>query len=85
MIDALVYMLGNLGLTILNVLPVSPFKDIVFGDWAAEEYLRYLNWVFPFQDCLRDFSLFLVAYGIYAFGGKLVIARMLVGGITLDM
>ena len=82
MIDAFVYMLGNLGLSLLNVLPMSPIQDIVFGDWAAGEYLRYLNWVVPFFDCLQDFNLFLVAYGVYAFGGKLVIARMLVGGMT---
>lgn len=53
--------------TLYNVLPHSPFKDVVFaleGD-DLQTILGYLNWVCPIGLMLDSFSLFLGAISSY--------------------
>lgn len=49
---------------ILNILPVSPFENLI-SQFASLPYLGYLNWFVPVADIIGTFGLWLTAYGLY--------------------
>lgn len=70
---------------LMGLLPKSPFADTSWFS-AVDDYLGWLNWVFPFQDCLTIFNLWLgclVVWYSYRFAKKYFSWNPLTGEIKL--
>lgn len=68
MLDALMSwmsnLIQNLGNTILNFLPASPFREFING-WTAPSYLGWLNWFFPVSQIITILTLWLGAITLF--------------------
>ena len=62
--DMLATLWDNFSGTLLDVMPKSPFTSVI-NNLESLPYMGYVNWFFPVGACLKVFSLWLVAYGIY--------------------
>lgn len=58
-------LISVLFLAILNLLPSSPFQTTVDGAIYKLDFLSYLNWFIPFDNCLKVTRLWIVCIGIY--------------------
>lgn len=57
-------------LAIINLLPSSPFQTNLDGTIEKLDFLPYLNWFIPFDNCVKILNLWLIsiiAYYIYSF------------------
>lgn len=60
--------LSSMFLTVMNLLPVSPFRTTLDGQIFVLDLLPYLNWFIPFDNCLELVRLWLpsvCSYYIY--------------------
>lgn len=60
MLEFLASILGGIVGLLTSVLPLSPFQNIALGE-GVDTALGWLNWVFPVNDCLGIFTLWLAA------------------------
>ena len=66
-------LLSVLLLALINILPNSPFQTTVDGEIYKLEFLPYLNWFIPFDNCLkitRAWLLCIIAYYIFTMTKK---------------
>lgn len=52
-------------LAIYNILPNSPFQTTVDGEIYKLDFLPYLNWFIPFDNCLKITSAWLLCIVTY--------------------
>lgn len=67
MFDGLTSTLIAAALTVINLLPESPFRSLIesFNDSAIHQILCYVNYILPIGQMLGVFSLWLAGVGIY--------------------
>ena len=67
MFDGLTSTLISAALTVINLLPESPFRALIdsFNDTAIHQILCYVNYILPVAQMLSVFSLWLAGVGIY--------------------
>ena len=58
-------LLSSLFMAVLNLLPNSPFQTTVDGEIYKLDFLPYLNWFIPFDNCLKITQIWVVAVAAY--------------------
>lgn len=61
---------------LMNILPVSPFRDLTISEDVGNA-MGWLNWVFPISDCLVIMTAWLGAILLFT------IARFVIGKLKL--
>lgn len=61
----MIKLLTILILAIYNILPNSPFQTTVDGEIYKLDFLPYLNWFIPFDNCLKITSAWLLCIVTY--------------------
>lgn len=64
----MIALLSALFMAVINLLPSSPFQTNVDGILYKLDFLPYLNWFVPFDNCLKIIQIWLpciVAYYLY--------------------
>ncbi|MDE7324129.1 MAG: hypothetical protein K2N73_15730 [Lachnospiraceae bacterium] len=61
----MIKLLSALLLAVVSILPNSPFQTTLDGEIYKLDFLPYLNWFIPFDNCLKITQLWLAAITLY--------------------
>lgn len=67
MFDGLTDTLVSLALTVINVLPASPFRPVIdsFNDSQIHIFLSYVNYLLPVAEMISILSIWIVGVAAY--------------------
>ena len=61
----MIKLLSALFMALINILPDSPFQTTLNGEIYKLDFLPYLNWFVPFDNCLKITQIWIVAISAY--------------------
>ena len=61
----MIKLLQVLLMAVINLLPNSPFQTTLNGEIYKLDFLPYLNWFVPFDNCLKITQIWIVAVSAY--------------------
>lgn len=57
-------LINNIGMGLMNILPLSPFTDFI-ESVQLPEWIGFLNWFFPVSAFLGVMAIWLTAVGLF--------------------